>query len=165
VLRHGVSGGERENRAKALTAGKHAVAHRLAHDRGTRRRFGQIAIERFIDARARRLDERSERSDSSHASVAFRLVTGGQRRRRRLEVAALAQDLDAAFGFLEAGVAETGKLYAALVQQQRLFERQVAFFELLDDRFEFGDGGFEVLYRSVGHLPGLGMRLRWLFGG
>ena len=37
-------------------------------------------------------------------------------------------------------------------ERERLLERQVAFLELLDDRFELGDRGFEVLDGGVGHV-------------
>src|SRR3981081_897958 len=33
-----------------------------------------------------------------------------------------------------------------------MFEGQIAFFELLDDRVELGDRGFEILDRRVWHL-------------
>ena len=36
-------------------------------------------------------------------------------------------------------------------KRERLLERQVAFLELLHDRFELGDRAFEVLDRGVGH--------------
>ena len=52
----------------------------------------------------------------------------------------------------EAGVAEARELHAALVERQRLLERQVALFELLDDRFQLGDRRFEVLDGGFGHV-------------
>src|SRR5690606_1079767 len=76
-------------------------------------------------------------------------VDGGPRppeaRRRRLLRAAVVEDLDAALGFLEAGVAEARELDAALVERERRLERLVAVLEPLDDRLELGEGGFEVL--------------------
>jgi hypothetical protein len=39
---------------------------------------------------------------------------------------------------------EARQLHATLVQGERLLERQVAFFELLDDAVELGDCAFEV---------------------
>src|SRR5476649_1468653 len=78
-------------------------------------------------------------------------ILGGQRRRRGFQLAALVQDLDAAFGLLELRMAEARELDAALVQRERLLEREVALFELLDDRFELGDRRFEVLDGWVGH--------------
>ena len=63
----------------------------------------------------------------------------GERGRRRLQLAALVEDLDAALGLLEPRVAEPRQLHAALVERERLLEREVAFFELLDDRLELGD--------------------------
>src|SRR4030088_1944061 len=85
-------------------------------------------------------------------STPFRIVSRDERRRRCLQLAALAEDFDAAFGLFEPRVAEPGQLHTALVQRERLFEGQIAFFELLDDRFELGDRGFEILDRRVWHL-------------
>ena len=48
-------------------------------------------------------------------------------------------------------VASRGRLDAALVQRQRLLEREVALLELLDDGFELGDRRFEVFDGWVGH--------------
>src|SRR5665213_1897468 len=69
----------------------------------------------------------------------------GERRWRRLELAALAEDLDAPLRFLEPRVAEARQLHAAFVEHQRLLERQVAVLELLHGRLELGDRGFKVL--------------------
>ena len=80
--------------------------------------------------------------------------------RRRLQLAALVEDLDAALGFLEPRMAEPRQLDAALVERERLLERQVAFLELLDDRLELGDRGFEVLNGGVGPCRRYALRLR-----
>src|SRR5262249_47969703 len=79
-------------------------------------------------------------------------VVGAERGGRRFQLAALVEDLDAALGFLEPRVAEARELHAALVELQRLFEREVALFEFLHDGLELRDGGLEVLDRCVGHL-------------
>ena len=42
-------------------------------------------------------------------------------------------------------MAEAREVHAALVELQRRLERQVAFFEFLDDRLELGDRRLEVL--------------------
>src|SRR5436190_21907164 len=49
-------------------------------------------------------------------------------------------------------MAETRELHAALVQGERLLERQVTFFELFDDRLQLGDRRFEVLDGGFGHV-------------
>src|SRR6266849_10711864 len=77
-------------------------------------------------------------------STAFGIL-GGKRGRRRLQLAALVQDLDAALRLFEPGVTEPRELHATLVQRQRLLEREIAFLEFLHDRFELGDRGFEIL--------------------
>ena len=46
-------------------------------------------------------------------------------------------------------MAEARELDAALVELQRRLERQVAFFELLDDGLELGDRRLEVLDRGI----------------
>src|SRR2546428_8716251 len=79
------------------------------------------------------------------------VVVGGKGRGRRLQLAALVQNLDAALGLFEPRVTEARELDAALVERQRLLERQVALFELLDDRLELGNGGLEIFDRCVGH--------------
>src|ERR1700730_6409889 len=77
-------------------------------------------------------------------SAPFRIVSRDERRRRFFQLAALGEDFDAAFGLFEPRVAEPGQLNTAFVQRERLFEGQIAFFELLDDRLELRDRGFEV---------------------
>ena len=150
--RDGIGGGQRQHRPQPLAAGEHAVAHRLADDRGAGRRRRQIAVERGVDAGARVCRETSASDSASHGVNRARASSDRERRRRRLQLAALVEDLDAALGLLEPRVAEARQLHAALVQRQRLLERQVAFLELLDDRFELGDRGFEVLDGGVGHV-------------
>ena len=72
----------------------------------------------------------------SRANVTLVFVVGeSERCRRRLQLAALVHDLDAALGFFEARVTEARQLHAALVELERFLEREVAFFELLDDAF------------------------------
>src|SRR5262245_46984598 len=71
---------------------------------------------------------------------------------RRLQFAAFVQDLDAALGLLEPRVTEARKLYAAFVERERLLERQVALLELLHDRLELGNSGFEILDRRIEHV-------------
>ena len=58
---------------------------------------------------------------------------------RGLERAAFGEDLDAALGLLEPAVAVARQRDAPFVQLERLLQREFAFFELLDDRLEFGD--------------------------
>ena len=48
-------------------------------------------------------------------------------------------------------MAEARKLHATLVQGQLLVERQVAFLDLLYDRFELGDCRLEIFDGRVGH--------------
>ena len=135
--RDGVGRGQREQRAQPLAAREDAVAHRLAEERRAGRRRGEVALER--------LDRRCARARSRNARAAGRGTSprsgssAGERGRRRLQLAALGEDLDAPLGLLEPRVTEARQLHAALVQRQRLLERQVAFFELLDDRLELGD--------------------------
>jgi hypothetical protein len=66
--------------------------------------------------------------------------TGG----RGSNLAAIVEDLDAAFGGFELRVAEAGELDTTFEQLERFLERELSFFERLHDRFEFGDGRFEV---------------------
>src|SRR4051812_9780616 len=113
---------------------------------GARRRYRSSAASTRTRVRSRNADSGSVVTRS--AAVA---IVGPERRGRRLELAALVQDLDAPFGLLEARVAEARELHAALVELQRLLERQVALFQLLDDAFELGDRGLEVLDRRVSH--------------
>ena len=121
--RDGVGGGERQDRAQALAAGEQAVAHRLADERRAGGRRGQEPVERRVDARARRasrnVGERRRRHGRSLALVARR-ATRRRARGRRLQLAALVEDLDAALGLLEPRVAEARQLHAALVQLERL---------------------------------------------
>ena len=51
-----------------------------------------------------------------------------------VQLAALVEDLDAPLGGVEPRVAEARQLHAALVERERRLEREVAVFELLDDR-------------------------------
>src|SRR4051794_33822343 len=87
----------------------------------------------------------------SRAAAVARQV-GGERRRRRLHIAAIGEDLDAAFGFFQPCVAEARQLHAALVVGKRLLERHVALLELFHDRFELGNRGLEVFDRCL-HSP------------
>src|SRR5258708_1803699 len=48
-------------------------------------------------------------------------------------------------------MAKARELNAPLVKRERLFERQIAVLEFLDDRFEFGDRALEVFNGGVGH--------------
>ena len=143
----GVGRGERQDRAQALAAGEaRCSASPRATIGGTGRRRRQTALERRVDPRARagRGTRRASRRVTASAALG---IVGGERRRRRLQLAALVEDLDAALGLFEPRVAEARELDAALVERERLLERQVAFLELLDDRFELGDRGFEVFDR------------------
>src|SRR5213082_81023 len=73
-----------------------------------------------------------------------------QPRRRGPQLAAFAQQLNAPFRVFEARVAELGQRHPALVELERLFERQVAaLFELLDDGFQLADGGFKILNAAL----------------
>src|SRR5262245_58372946 len=81
-------------------------------------------------------------------------------RGRRLQVPTLAENLDAAFGLLEAGMTEARQLDTTLVQRERLLERQVAFLELLHDRIELGDRCLEVPDGGVGGVGHTGASLR-----
>ena len=74
-----------------------------------------------------------------------------------LSFAALVQNLDALLGLFESRVAEARQMDAALVELQRRFERQVAFFELLDDGLELGDRGLEVFDGRVHCVSQLGL--------
>src|SRR5437016_14220984 len=66
--------------------------------------------------------------------------------RSRPQLAALAEQLNLAFGVFELGVAEFRELDASRVELERFLERQVAaFFQFLDDRLELGDRCFEIL--------------------
>src|ERR1700712_921828 len=104
--------------------------------------------------RARALARNSAREGVVTISTALGIL-GGKRGRRRLQLAAFVQDLDAALGLLQLRVTEPGQLHAAFVQRERLFEREVAFFEFLDDHFELGDRRLEVFDGGVGHLSAL----------
>src|SRR5882672_8210730 len=77
-----------------------------------------------------RAPARNSASGSVTTSTALGIV-GGKRRRRRLELAALVEDLDAALRLLELRVAEARELDAAFVERERLLQREVALFELL----------------------------------
>src|SRR5436305_6283601 len=77
-------------------------------------------------------------------------VVVGERSRRRLELATLVENFYPALRVLEARVTEPRQLHAALVQSERLLERQLTFLEFLDDRFELRDRRFEVLDRRDG---------------
>ena len=50
--RGGLRRGQREHRAQALAAGKHAVAHRFADDVGTDRRSRQPAVQGIVHLHA-----------------------------------------------------------------------------------------------------------------
>src|SRR4051794_26469550 len=95
-----------------------------------------------------RAPARNSARRSVTASTAFGIV-GGERSGRRLQLAALVEDLDPALGLLELRVAEARELHAALVQRERLLEGEVAFLELLDDRVELGERRFEVFDGGV----------------
>ena len=102
-----------------------AVAHRLADDRGAGRRRRQTA------SRAPRRRARARRSRNAASGVGGRHdgqrrsgSSAGERRRRRLQLAALVEDLDAALGLFEPRMAEARELDAALVERQRLLERR-----------------------------------------
>src|SRR5260221_11189580 len=82
--------------------------------------------------RARALVRNPASGSAPTASTALGIV-GAKRRRRRLQLAALVENLDAAVGLFELGVAEARQLDATLVQGQRLFEREVPFLQLLHD--------------------------------
>jgi hypothetical protein len=71
-------------------------------------------------------------------------VVAGQAGRRRPQFAAFAEQFDAAFGVLETRVAKLRQRHAALVQRERLLQREIAVFELFHDRLELGDGRFEI---------------------
>ena len=86
--------------------------------------------------------------------------------RRVLQIAALGEQLDAALGGAELVVAVARQLDAALEERERLVERQVAVFELLDDLLELGNGRLEV-FDGISHgfvlrraRPGRPARLR-----
>ena len=151
----GIRGGQGQERPQPLAAGEHAVAHRFREKgRAGRRRRRGIARAPRSTARAR-APEKLARRRGDHRS---RLGSAGKRGGRRLQLATVGQDLDAALGVLEPGVTEARELHAALVQRQRLLEREVAFLELLDDRLELGDRAFEVLDGSIsmtGHADSL----------
>src|SRR5258707_1326983 len=97
---------------------------------------------------------RNSASESVTTSTALGIL-GGKRRRRRLQLTALVEDLDAALRLLELRVAEARELDAAFVERERLLEREIPFFQLLDDRFELGDRRFEVFDRRFGHVSAL----------
>ena len=141
-----VGAGQAEHRPQPLAAGREAVAHRVGDDGRAVGRRRQERRERGFDFGAARVEIRAASASSSPSrpstSSSTSSVAGAG-----LSCAALVEDLDAPLGLLEPGVAEAGQLHAALVELQRRFERQVAFFELLDDRLELGDRGFEVLDR------------------
>src|SRR5438874_1613747 len=86
---------------------------------------------------------RTRSRNAASGSVATRsaavAVVGAERGGRRLQLAAFVENFDAALGFLQLRVAEARELHAALVELQRLLEREVALFELLDDGFELRD--------------------------
>src|SRR5262249_40095045 len=90
--------------------------------------------------------------EASPSAIAAGRVAG-QRRGRRLDLAALVDDLHAALGLFELRMAEARQLDAALEQCERLLEGEVPLFERLDDGFQFGDRRFEVLDgRIVAHV-------------
>src|SRR5437773_249433 len=99
----------------------------------------------------RRARSRKAASGSVPTRSAAVAIVGPERRGRRFQLAALVEDLDATLGLLQPRVAEARELYAALVELKGLLEREVSLLELLDDRFELGDGGFEVLDGCLGH--------------
>src|SRR5262249_38944394 len=78
-------------------------------------------------------------------------IVAAERGRRRLQLAAFVENLDAPLGILEPGVAEAGQLHPAFVELQRLLEREIAVLGLLDDRLELGNRRFEVLDGGVAH--------------
>src|SRR5512146_664963 len=76
-----------------------------------------------------------------------------ERVRRRVQLAALVENLDAPLRFLQARVTVSRQLHAALVEFERLLERQVALFEPLHGRLEFRDCRFEALDGFVHGVP------------
>src|SRR5258707_7744134 len=87
-------------------------------------------------------------------SAAFAIV-GPERGGRRLQLAAIVEDLDATLGLLQPRVAEARELHTALVELQGLLEREGALLALLDDGFELRDGRLAVFDRFVGHQQAL----------
>src|SRR5262252_3924560 len=83
-------------------------------------------------------------------SVAFEILVR-QGRRRRFELATLVEDFNPPLGLFQPRVAEARQLDAAFVKAERLFESELTVLQLLDDRFELGDGGFEVLDGRLSH--------------
>ena len=72
-------------------------------------------------------------------------------RRCRPDLAAFVEDLDALLGLFESCVTEAREVDAALVELQRRFEGEVAFFEFLDDSLELGDRSLEIFDGGI-HL-------------
>src|SRR5688572_6667691 len=108
------------------------------------------AAGRYCKSAASTPVRRADRYEASAAAVSAVIVTGEtQRGRRRLQLASLVEDLDAAFGVFEACVAETRQLHAAFVELQGFLQGEIAVFELLDDDLEFGNCRFEVLDGGV----------------
>src|SRR6185295_16467121 len=98
-----------------------------------------------------RVCSRNAARDSVGTRSAAIAIVGRERGRRGFQLAALVEDLDPALGLFEARVTEARQLDAALVELQRLLEREVAFFQLLHDAFELGDRRLEILDRRVRH--------------
>src|SRR5688572_13749378 len=89
--------------------------------------------------------------DTTRTSRSVFVVREIQRRRRGPELAAFIHDLDPPLGLFETRVAEARQLHAALVELERFLECEVAFLQLLDDGFELGDGGLEILDGWISH--------------
>jgi hypothetical protein len=145
-----VGGGQSQHGAQALAAGHEAVAHRLVQRRRTRGRSREPPVER-ASTRSRDLEEgRGGGVGPAHprfSPPSARLSRAG---RSGFELAAIVEHLNAALGVLESGVAEPGQLHAALVQRERLLEREVALLQGLDDALELADRRFEVVRAVVG---------------
>ena len=148
---------EREQRAQPFAARAHAVPHGVGDERGAGGRRRKQPFEGVLDRGAALVNPAVEWQSGLGHVLAHRAVrprgssarVGAEGRGRRLQLAALVEDLDAALHLLELPVAEARQRHATLVQAERRFEREVAFLELLDDGLELGDRALEIVGRGL----------------
>ena len=107
-----------EHRPQPLAAGEHAVAHRVATTRRAVSAAGESASS-AASTRSRRASSQSRSGRCGALTASGRRRGQPERRRRRLQLAALVEDLDAPLGLLELGMAEARQLHAALVELER----------------------------------------------
>ena len=153
-------GGRRARAAAAAACRRRAGCsasprRRSAAARRPGRAGRNVSLERLLDRwrRARSTAARRVRVVAASPRFVALVDVGVERRRARASVSPRSLRIStrrSASSSLR--VAEARQLHAALEELERLFEREVAVLELLDDRLELGDRRFKILDCRVGHF-------------